>query len=40
MKRVLNFENVTKVFLSSILAVNIIGLSYGVFTGVYFAIVG
>ena len=40
MKKVLNFENITRVFLGSILAVNIIGLGYGLFAGVYFAIIG
>ena len=40
MKRVLNFENVTRLFLCSILAVNVIGLGYGLFAGVYFAIIG
>ena len=40
MRKVLNFENVTKVFLGSLLTVNIIGLGYGLFAGVYFAIVG
>ena len=40
MRKVLNFENVTRVFLGSLLTVNIIGLSYGLFAGVYFAIIG
>ena len=40
MRKVLNFENVTRVFLSSLLAINIIGLGYGLFAGVYFSIIG
>ena len=40
MRKVLNFENVTRVFLGSLLTVNIVGLGYGLFAGVYFAIVG
>ena len=40
MRKVLNFESVTKVFLGSLLTVNIVGLCYGLFEGIYFAIVG
>ena len=40
MRKVLNFENVTRVFLGSLLTVNIVGLGYGLFAGIYFAILG
>ena len=40
MRKVLNFESSTKVVLGSLLTVNIVGLCYGLFAGIYFAIIG
>ena len=40
MKRVLNFENVTRVFLSSLLVVNIAGLSYAVGAIIFYTVIG
>ena len=40
MRKVLNFENVTRVFLSSLLVINIAGLSYAVGAIIFYAVIG
>lgn len=40
MRKVLNFENVTRVFLSSLLVVNIAGLSYAVGAIIFHTLIG
>ena len=40
MRKVLNFENVTRVFLSSLLAIIIAGLSYAVGTIIFYTVIG